>query len=224
MRLGRHTARSIIIGACLSFAVTSSCGTSVPVSPSAIPFATTEVTQTPAPVPTAVSSPTHHGLAPTPTPEVLGNGWYRYTDTEAGYSISYPDGTYLDAQNEAGLDFLQATIGFPTSVGNEIQEMLISVYSNTEGAPLDQLVQKVVYQGRLPENRTGIHLTPVRIAGLDAAKLELVPFYPAVLFSAKGRVYFVALPMNMLWGNPPTQASVDLFYKIIDTFRLTVTQ
>ncbi len=160
------------------------------------------------------------GLRPSPTPEVLGNGWYRFTDTDAGYSISYLPSALLDAQNQAGLEFRKATILFPSSVGEELQAMEILVYSNRERSSLPDLIRKKIYHGRLPRNINTVALTPVKIAGLDAAKLEMVHFYPGMLFSAKGRIYFVALPMNMMWGNPPTAASVDLFYQIIETFSL----
>jgi hypothetical protein len=165
----------------------------------------------PQPVPNAPTSP---------TPEVLGNGWYRFTDKAAGYSVCYPPDAYLDAQNEAGLEFRQARIRFPKSVGEANQAMLISVFSNQDGTSLPEIIQQKVYQGKLPKNSNGIHLTPVRIAGLDASKMEMAPFFPAISISAKGRVYFISLPANMLWGNRPTQASVDLYYKIINTFSL----
>ena len=157
---------------------------------------------------------------PPPTPEVLGNGWYKFTDVDAGYSINYPSDARLDAHYQADLEFKLITVVFPKSVGEANQEMEITVFSNRERSSLPDLVKQKIYRGRLPKNIKVVSLTAVRVAGFDAEKLEIPPFYPALLFSAKGKVYFVALPMNLLRGNPPTQVSVDLFYQIINTFTL----
>jgi hypothetical protein len=159
-------------------------------------------------------------LRPTPTPEVLSNGWYRFTDWEAGYSISYPSDAHLDAQISAGLDYRVVSIRFPASVGDSNQSMEIIVYPNSERSSLNEIIQQEIYQGKLPKSANGVRLTPVKIAGLDAAKMEMTPFFPAILVSGKGRVYFISLPMKMLVGNPPTQGSVDLYYDIIKTFTL----
>ncbi len=151
---------------------------------------------------------------------MLSNGWYKFTDYEARYSISYPPEAYLDAQHQAGLEFKQARILFPRSVGDANQEMEVAVFSNPKGSSLPEIVEREIYHGRLPKGVSAVTLTPTKVAGLDAAKLELTPFYPAVLVSAKNRVYFIALPMNLMWANAPTRASVDLYYEIINTFSL----
>jgi hypothetical protein len=161
-------------------------------------------------------------LRPTPTPEVLANGWYRFTDREAGYSISYPPETYLDVTSGGDLDFELARIHFPASVGGEGQRqgMGITAFSNSNRFSLEQIIYQRLYHGRIPGSANDIHLTPIKIAGLDAAKMEKTPYHPAILISARGKVYMMSLGANMLSGNPPTQASEDLFYKIINTFSL----
>lgn len=161
-------------------------------------------------------------LRPTPTPEVLGNGWYRFTDREAGYSISYSAGTYLDVTSGADLDFELARIHFPVSIGGkgQHQSMGITAFSNSNRLSLEQIVHQRLYNGSPRVNANDILLTPVKIAGLDAVKMEKTPYHPAILISAKGKVYVISLGANMLSGNPPTRASVDLFYQIINTFAL----
>jgi len=159
-----------------------------------------------------------------PTPEVLGNGWNRYVDTEAGYSISYPPAAILYATDEAGLDFKQVRIVFPVSTGRANQSMSITVFSNSERSSIHQIIEHEIYQGRSPKKGDDIPLELINVAGLQATKMEMAPFFPAVLISAKNRIYFVSLPMDMMWGDLPTPDAVDLFYKIINTFSLDETR
>jgi hypothetical protein len=161
----------------------------------------------------AVSKP-----QPSPTPEVLGNGWYRYTDREAGYSISYPSVASLTVSDDVAFSFNHIYIAFPPSSA-EYQGMQIIVYSNSERLSPDRFVQQHFLQDRLPQ-QAGADVTHVQIAGLEAAKIQMDRWRPAVVIAARNRVYVLSLATNMISGNPPAQAAIEMFYTIIDTFRL----
>lgn len=157
---------------------------------------------------------------PSPTPEILENGWYRFTDFEAGYTVSYPPDAYLDTTQEAGLEYKQVRIRFPASVGDSNQSMLITVFSNKERLSLQEVVEQKVYRGKPAVTGNKLSLMPLTIAGLEAFKIETTPFFPGIFISNKNKIYFISLPMNMMNGEPPTPKSTQLFYKILDTFSL----
>jgi hypothetical protein len=161
-----------------------------------------------------------HKPKPSPTPEILENGWYRFTDSEAGYSISYPSNAEITVSEDKVLDYDQILIMFPASNGGDYHTLQIIVYANNERLSLEETIEKKIYQGKPPKKGSDIPLETIEIAGLDATKMEMVPFYPAIFISAKNKVYFISLPMNMMTGNLPTPEAVELFYKMVNTFSL----
>ncbi len=57
---------------------------------------------------------------PPPTPQILENGWYGFTDSEAGYSISFPPGSKLRVSRKTAPNYcpfaenLNEIINYPT--------------------------------------------------------------------------------------------------------------
>lgn len=155
----------------------------------------------------------------TVTPEILENGWHRFTDTESGYSIDYPPNSYVDLSHDVTLEYPQLIIALKLPSG--IQNMQVIVYSNQEQLSIKEIIAQKVYQGNLPKDKSEkMSLQQIKIAGLDAMKLEMEPFLPGIFISANSKVYFISLPIEMLSGNLPNSESIDLFYKIINTFSL----
>ena len=153
------------------------------------------------------------------TPEILENGWYRFTETESGYSIDYPPDSYLTISHDVALEYphLLITLKLPSG----FQDMQVIVYSNQERSSIKEIVTQKVYQGNLPKDKSEkLSLQQIKIAGHDAMKLEMTPFLPGIFISAKSKIYFISLPTEMLSGNPPNTESIDLFYKIVNTFSL----
>ena len=156
---------------------------------------------------------------PSPTPEILENGWHRFTDADAGYSISYPSNADITVSEDKALDYKQLILRFPVSDG-PYHTLQIIVYADNERLSLDQIIEKKIYQGRPPKNGNDLPLKSISIAGLDATMMEMTPFFPAIFISEKNKIYFISLPMNMMSGNPPSAEAVELFYKIVNTFSL----
>jgi hypothetical protein len=156
---------------------------------------------------------------PSPTPEVLENGWYRFADQDAGYSITYPSNAYLSATTEAGLTYQQIVISFPTSNSSDVYSIQIIVYANEERLSIVQTIREKIYMGKSHQDDV-LNLESVRIAGLDAKKVTILPFDPAIFIEAKGKIYFISLSYDMLSGNPPTPEAIDLFYEIVETFSI----
>lgn len=89
-------------------------------------------TQAYTPLPTSTTMPTQ---TPTPTPIVLENGWYLYTDQEAGYSFSYPPDALFQTSKEGAFDYKSAYLQFHIPSMNGYQGMMIQVLSNPESLP-----------------------------------------------------------------------------------------
>jgi len=157
---------------------------------------------------------------PSPTPEVLDNGWYRFTDLEAGYSISYPPDSYLSVSEDVALEYKQVTITFPTTNDRDYHTIQIIVYAKDERLSFRQIVEEKVYKGRSPKKGNDIPLTPVSFIGFDAVKMTMPPFEQAIFVSAKNKIYFISLPYDMQSGNPPTPDAIEVFNKILNTFSI----
>ncbi len=155
---------------------------------------------------------------PSPTPEILENGWFRFTDPDAGYSIDYPSNSSLSVSNDIALEYKHVTIIFPTLNGSDYHTMQIIVYANSERLPFKRIVEDKVYQGKSPKKGDDIPLTPIKVSGFDAVKMVMSPFDPAVFISAKSKIYFISLPYDMLSGNPPTAEAIEVFNQILNTF------
>jgi hypothetical protein len=154
---------------------------------------------------------------------VLDNGWYLYTDNESGYSFSYPPDAYLSSGQSAGFDYKSVTLSFRIPDTSGYQGMQIIVYSNKERLPIERVVVEKVFQGKseaVTEDAVLSAMIPVKVAGHDAIKINIQPFEPAVLISVEDKVFFAAPSPDMRAGNPPDPKSVELFYKILDTFTL----
>ena len=150
---------------------------------------------------------------------VLNNGWYQFTERQAGYTINYPQNAYLTVSRDVALEYPQILITL--NLPEDFQNIQIIVYSNPEKLSLKEIVLQNVYQEELLESEINkLALEPIKIAGLDAMKLEKTPFLPGIFISANSKVYFISLPMKMLMGDPPSPESVDLFCEVINTFSL----
>ena len=157
---------------------------------------------------------------PSPTPEVLASGWYRFTDPDAGYSISYPPNSFLSVSEDIALEFKQVAITFPISEGRNYWRMQIIVYTNNERLSFQQFVEEKVYNGKSPKKGNDIPLTPTKFTGFDAAKMTMLPFDQAMFISAKNKIYFISLSYDMQSGNSPTPEAVEIYNNILDTLSI----
>ena len=186
------------------------------------------VQQSYTPVPTFKPIPTE---SPTPTPIVMANGWYLYTDAEAGYSVSYPPESYLNSGKRAGAEYRSVTIGFHLPGVLGYQAMQIIVYPNPDNLPLEDVIYKQIFQNNFPKISLEYLKSMMKAtitAGLPSMTITIPPltigippYQSIVLIPIENKVFFAAPSPNMEAGNPPDPEAVKLFYKIMETFTIT---
>jgi len=160
------------------------------------------------------------GFQPSPTPEILPNGWYRYTDYAAGYAISYPADVRFILSRDKTLEFPQVYLLLPPSTGRDNQWMTILVLRNTEKLlPLQFIIQDIRETFRGHETMQVFPKT-VYFGSQEAFQIDISPFLPGVYVFHQDKVYFLALHADMLSGLPPTPGAREMFFKIADTFTL----
>jgi len=155
---------------------------------------------------------------PTPTPEILPNGWYRYVDHAAGYAISYPPEVYFEISRDAFLRYPQIFLTFPRSAGGH--GMSILVKDNPKGLAIDAFLRQKVYKERI--NRIdGYLLQRVRIGRYEWFQVKDNKFYfPLLLLFHKDKVYMQILGVNTLTLATPSPESREMFLRIAPTFTL----
>src|SRR3990172_12945514 len=63
---------------------------------------------------------------PSPTPEILENGWHRFTDEEAGFSFDYPPGSLsISIGKDKGEKYNHLTAQFSSIDGYGYQGMVL---------------------------------------------------------------------------------------------------
>jgi len=162
------------------------------------------------------------GFQPSPTPEILPNGWYRYTDYAAGYAISYPPDVRCTISRDKGLEFAQVRLFLPPSTGRGNQVMTIIVRRNPKRLPPTRFIAQhlqQVFQG-YRESSDLNSLSEIKLGINDAFQIDISPFLPGVYVFHQDKVYFLALHADMLSGLPPTPGARAMFFQIADTFTL----
>lgn len=162
------------------------------------------------------------GLQPSPTPEILPNGWHRYTDHAAGYAISYPPDVWFTISRDKPLEFPTVGLILPPSTGRGNQGMTIVVLSNPRRLPPTQFIAQDLQQvfrgyGRAKEPN---NQSEIKLGKNDAFQIEVSPFLPGIYIFHQDKVYFLALHADMLSGLPPTSGAREMFFKIASTFTL----
>jgi len=162
------------------------------------------------------------GLQPSPTPEILPNGWHRYTDHAAGYAISYPPDVWFTISRDKPLEFPTVGLILPPSTGRGNQGMTVIVYRNAEALPRQQFLIQKIYS-RLYRDQKQLENLPmkeIQVGENVAYQVDLSPYFPALYIFHQDRVYFLALHADMLSGLPPTSGAREMFFKIASTFTL----
>ena len=162
------------------------------------------------------------GPQPSPTPEILPNGWQRYTDHAAGYAISYPPDVQFTISRDKPLEFPTVGLILPPSTGRGNQGLTVIVYRNAESLPKQQfLIQKIysrLYQDQ--KQLENLSMREIRVGEHLAYQVDLGPYLPALYIFHQDKVYFLALHADMLSGLPPTSGAREMFFKIASTFTL----
>ncbi len=164
-------------------------------------------------------------LQSSPTPEILSNGWHRYTDKAAGYAISYPPNVRFIISRDKALEFPQVRLLLPSSTGRGNQWMTIMVLRNPKRLPPTQFIVqdlREVFRGHRQVRKED--LSKVNLGMYEAFQVEVSPFLPGIYIFHQDKVYFLALHADMRSGLPPTSGAREMFFKIAATFTLLVLQ
>jgi hypothetical protein len=160
---------------------------------------------------------------PYPTPQVLENGWHKYTYIEAGYSVEFPPDANLEVSADAILDYSQTIIRFPSSIDKDGAVLKIFTDLNKDKKSLDQYADEElnrIFNGNPPKVEGKIQKYSTIISGHSALYFTSSPNRPIVFIESGDRFYRLMLVPNMTKGNIPKNESVDLFWKIINTFMI----
>ena len=159
---------------------------------------------------------------PSPTPEILPNGWHRYTDHAAGYAISYPPDVRFTISRDKPLEFPTVGLILPPSTGRSNQWMTIMVLRNPKRLPPTQFIAQDVQQvfRGYREAKELNSPSKIKLGMNDAFQINVFPFLPGIYIFHQDKVYFLALHADMLSGLPPTPGAREMFFKIASTFTL----
>jgi len=157
---------------------------------------------------------------PSPTPEMLPNGWYRYTDKAAGYAISYPPTVRFTISRDKPLEFPTVGLILPPSTGRGNQWMTIMVLRNPKRLPPIQFIANDLQEVFRGHNELKVRPAKIYLGMQEAFRVDIAPFMPAVYIFHQDKVYFLALHMDMLLGMPPTPGARKMFFEIASTFTL----
>lgn len=177
----------------------------------------------------ASAQPSQHPK-PSPTPELLENGWYRFTDEEAGYSFSYPAGTLsVSPSKNQGEKYNTLLIQFINIEGKGYQGMILYVMSNPKKLSVDEFLlkefggkwSKKTPQPNLSAADLGEHFT---LNGKSAIKTTLPAYIetggPFSVFIQNGDKIISTGPMyGVLGASEVAPESVELFRQILQTFQ-----
>jgi hypothetical protein len=154
-------------------------------------------------------------LKPNPTPQVLEDGWCRFTYSEAGYSIDYPPDAKIETDNYLGSDFSVVDIRFPGSIDKTGVAMRIITYINSDNELLGQFSKEKM---KSFENEN-ITITDRIISNHSAIIYESDGFIRINVFISSGNnFYYLLLVPNTMVAIGTTNEAVALFKTILNTF------
>ncbi len=161
-----------------------------------------------------------------PTPILLDNGWYLYTDPDLGFSFAYPPTAHLDAGNNSFDSSKNITIQFllpekpyqgmsmrlesnPNHLsGVEYAKQLVET-STQKQAPIEFLNSiKTITFGNLPA-------IEVPIPSMNAETTVIVPFGEKVL---------ILSPVHGAAVTNVENETLELFYKILGSFKFNISK
>lgn len=180
-------------------------------TPTRGPTSTPKPTFTPSPTPTL-----------TPTPIVLSNGWYLYTDSEAGYSFSYPPDTHLHISKEGVLPYKTVSLQFKLPGVHGYQGMVINVRANPTQQSIERIVSQI-YEGGMqnPPNNLSAQIEQITVSGLSAYKTT-IPSTNAELtiFIPNGDKIYMFAPVHSPAAHTVDTKALDVFNQVLETFTI----
>lgn len=172
------------------------------------------------PYPSPAPSPTPTATA---TPIVLPNGWYLYTDPQAGYSFSYPPNAHLSVSQDVDSSYKTVNIAFELPRTYGYQGLVIRVEDNPQKLPIDGFLAQL-YVKRMhkppPDNLPSL-IEPTIVAGLPAFKTSVLPDVSEFhIFLLHGTKVYEFAPVHDAAVTTMDPKALALFHRILATFTL----
>jgi len=170
------------------------------------------------PYPSPAPSPTPTATA---TPIVLPNGWYLYTDPQAGYSFSYPPDAHLSVSQSVLDSYRTVGVAFRLPGVHGYQGMVIRVEPNPQRLPVDRILAQLYTRSaqKPPPDNLSSQVESITVAGLPAVRTSVLPtnteFY--ILLPHGDKVYMIA-PVHGPAADTVDSKALSLFYRILTTF------
>jgi hypothetical protein len=175
----------------------------------------------------AVNASQSYKPKPTFTPEVLANGLYRFTDTEAGYYFDYPPNVvYLSYGKDKGEKYNHVDIDF-TKIGGA-QGMILIVKPNPRKLSAEEFLlewhsekTKKSSQSSFSKEEIGKFFS---IGGVSAIQTELIAKEPPssysfhVIFTQGDKIFITGPAYGVMRASAVTPEAEALFAQILNTF------
>jgi len=164
---------------------------------------------------------------PSPTPEILENGWYRFTDPEAGYSFDYPpQAVYISYGKDKGEKYNHVFIDFVEMKGS--QSMILVIQPNPKKLSVEEFLTewyskktKKTSQPSFSKEEMGEFFS---VDGEQAIRTELIAqespssYSFHVIFVNGDKVFITGLAYSVMKATAVTPEAEELFTQILNTF------
>jgi hypothetical protein len=166
---------------------------------------------------------------PSPTPEVLENGWYRFTDSDAGYSFDYPpNALHISYGKNKGERYNHLFIQFTEIKGYGSQGMVLFIEPNPKKLSVEEFLtefyaKKTKKSSLPPLSRTDLGEF-ISVGEKPAIKTELVTselsssFSFHVVFVNDNKAFVTGPTYGLMNASEVAPESEELFMQILNTF------
>ena len=166
---------------------------------------------------------------PSATPEVLENGWYRFTDSEAGYSFDYPrSALHISYGKNKGEKYNHLFIQFTEIKGYGSQGMVLFIGPNPKRLSVEEFLtefyaKKTKKSSLPPLSRTDLGEFII-VGGRSAIKTDLVTselpssFSFHVVFVNDNKAFITGPTYGLMNASEVAPESEELFMQVLNTF------
>jgi len=169
---------------------------------------------------------------PSPTPEVLENGWYRFTDSDAGYYFDYPPNVArISYGKDKGEKYNHVYIQFFGIEEYQSQAMIFVIKPNPRKLSTEEFLiewyskkTKKASQPSFSKEEMGEFFS---VDGKPAIQTELIAKEPPtsysfhVIFVNGDKAFIIGPSYGVMSASAVTPEAEELFTQILNTFRFS---
>jgi len=167
---------------------------------------------------------------PSPTPDVLENGWHQFSDPEAGYSFSYPpDSLSISVGKDKGEKYNHLSIAFLAIEGYGYQGMVLYVLPNPKRIPVEDFLLKE-FKGKWTKKSPPLSMSSTELGefftvGSNTAIKTTFPVYveiqtaPFFVYIQNNDKIIATGPMyGLMKSTELAPQTEELFMQLLNTF------